>query len=153
MAHTQQGLAYQGWRWKRLSASWTLHLRKAISFATVEKVKKCQAVSECSEVPWGRVGCVREEYVLCRGGWSCVCSEAFCCVTMSLLRTLNHHLSTTLLSPYLSHFPKTSVTSTDHQKPKSQTPKFLSLAFKAKDSPDIPQISCLQAFVLCFLNT
>lgn len=66
---------------------------------------------------------------------------------------LNHHLSTVLLSPHLSHSPKTSVTSIDHQKPKKQTAKSLSLTLKAKDSPDTPWISWLQAFVFCFFNT
>lgn len=81
--------------------------------------------------------------------WLELCmSYTFCCVyaTISLFRTLNHHLSTILLSPLLSHSPQTSVTSSDHQNPKKQTGKSLSLTFKAKDSPDIPWISWLKAF-------
>lgn len=127
-----------------------------ISFVAMEKVGEKKP--GCQWAFRGTVGactvCRRSECFI--QSWLELCmSYTFCCVyaTISLFRTLNHHLSTILLSPHLSHSPQTSVTSSDHQNPKKQTAKSLSLTFKAKDSPDIPWISWLQAFVFQFLNT
>lgn len=103
-----------------------------ISFVAMEKVgeKKpgCQWVSEGL---WGhaqRSECfVQSLLELCM-------SYTFCCAyaTISLFRTLNHHLSTILLSPLLSHSPQTSVTSSDHQNPKSKLPNLLAWHLKLK---------------------
>ena len=88
-----------------------------------------------------------------RVGWSCVCPILSVCMQHCPYSALNHHLSTVLLSPHLLHSPKTSVTSSGHQKPKKQTAISLSLTLKAKDSPDIPWISWLRTFVFRFFNT
>lgn len=122
----------------------------------MEKVgkKKSQAVSESSEGLWGHAWCVREADISSRVGWSCVCPIlSVVYMPHGPYSALNHHLSTILLSPHLSHSPQTSVTSSDPQKPKKQTAKSFSLTLKAKDSPDVPWISWLQAFVFRFLNT
>lgn len=119
-----------------------------ISFVAMEKVggKKpgCRWVSEGL---WGHAQ--RSECFI--QSWLELCmSYTFCCVyaTISLFRTLNH-LAFTPSLPFPPNFG-------DFQwppNPKKQTAKSLSLTFKAKDSPDIPRISWLQAFVFRFLNT
>lgn len=140
VAHIQQALDCQGWRPIRQSASWILQLWK-LSFVAMEKVgkKKSQAVSESSEGLWGHAWCVREADISSRVGWSCVCPIlSVVYMPHGPYSALNHHLSTILLSPHLSHSPQTSVTSSDPQKPKKQTAKSFSLTLKAKDSPDVP---------------
>lgn len=116
----------------------------------------------CILGPWA----TQESHLLCKhetgekkkerlwGLWR-VCQGSECLVQLWLeLNVLSffciiyktfHDLVTTLHSLYLSHSPKTSRTSTDHQKT-TKTPKFHSLAFKAKNSLDTLRISCLHSF-------
>lgn len=157
LARTQQPLAGQGQRLMKPSASWALQLRKTISFATMEKVKK----SGCQWVFRGAVGLCR----MCQRNVHSVqiwlelyMFWASCC---ALLKNKVTPFPTTSQPPCFHPIsppsPKTSVTSSDHQQNKAKTSYFLVWHLKLKIHQtrlEFPASTFYLCCVLCcFLNT